>query len=158
VKIPIRNLFYLLCYAWDVLDRADELEVGESTAPDLENLAAEVLVSGVDRLLRRGLERDYLEIRMDSNVIRGRIDFQPTIKRLLGRRREAHVVTEDLSPDTLTNRILKASMAALLRFSTLTPGNRERVAGLHHALREVSEMRIAASTFYRVRLHTNNRD
>jgi 5-methylcytosine-specific restriction enzyme subunit McrC len=158
VKIPIRNLFYLLCYAWDVLDRADELEVGNSTAPDLENLTAEVLATGVEHLLRRGLERGYVETRQDSNVIRGRIDFQQTIKRFLDRRREAHVVTEELSPDTLTNQLLRASLGALLRFATLTTENRERIAGLHHALRGVSEIRISGSSFYRVRLHTNNRE
>ena len=101
MKIPIRNLFYLLCYAWDVLDRADELEVGTSDTPDLENLMAEVLASGIEHLLRRGMEQGYVEIREDSKVIRGRVDFQQTVKRFLDRRREAHIVTEELSPDIL---------------------------------------------------------
>jgi 5-methylcytosine-specific restriction enzyme subunit McrC len=158
VKIPIRNLFYLLCYAWDVLDRADELEVGESTAPELENLVAEVLAGGIERLLRRGLEQGYVELREDSKILRGRIDVQQTIKRVLDRRREAHVITEELSPDVLTNQILKASIATLLRFPTLHRTSRERIAGLYHALRGVSEIRVSASSFYRVRLHTNNRE
>jgi 5-methylcytosine-specific restriction enzyme subunit McrC len=158
VKIPIRNLFYLLCYAWDVLDRADELEVGTSDAPDLENLMAEVLASGIEHLLRRGMEQGYVEFREDSKAIRGRVDFQQTVKRFLDRRREAHLVTEELSPDILTNQILRASLAALLRFSTLTTENRERIAGLYHGLRGVSEIKIYGSSFYRIRLHTNNRE
>src|SRR5256885_366192 len=28
-KIPIRNLYYLLCYAWDVLDERDDTLVSE---------------------------------------------------------------------------------------------------------------------------------
>jgi 5-methylcytosine-specific restriction enzyme subunit McrC len=104
------------------------------------------------------LERGYVETREDSKVIRGRIDFQQTVKRFLDRRREAHVVTEDLSPDVLTNQILRASLAVLLRFPALSTESRDRIAGLHHALRGVSEIRISGSSFYRVRLHTNNRE
>jgi 5-methylcytosine-specific restriction enzyme subunit McrC len=120
VKIPIRNLFYLLCYAWDVLDRADDIQVGPLAGPDLENLFAVVLATGVEQQLRRGLERNYLEFREDSKCIRGRVDFQETVKRALFRRKEAHVVGEELSADTLSNRIIKSTIRTLLSFSTLS--------------------------------------
>ena len=57
VRIPIKNLFYLLCYAWDVLEQGDATEVGTVEAPDLENLMASVLATRLERLMRRGLER-----------------------------------------------------------------------------------------------------
>jgi 5-methylcytosine-specific restriction enzyme subunit McrC len=66
VTIPIKNLFYLLCYAWDVLEEGEAAEVGTVEAPDLENLMAFVLIGRLERLLRRGLERDYQEHREDS--------------------------------------------------------------------------------------------
>lgn len=158
MKIPIKNLFYLLCYAWNVLEAAEEVEVGETTAPDLENLMAEVLASNVRRLLRRGLERDYLEVREDSKYIRGRVDFQQTVKRVLFRRREAHLASDELLTDTPANRIVKATLGSLLRFKTLTPENREGLAGLYHGLSTISDCRISDGSFYRVRLHGNNRE
>ena len=91
MKIPIKNLFYLLCYAWDVLEPGEMTEVGTVETPDLENLMAFVLTGRLERLLRRGLERDYQEEREDSTCIRGRIDFQETTKRMLRRREAAHV-------------------------------------------------------------------
>jgi 5-methylcytosine-specific restriction enzyme subunit McrC len=157
VKIPISNLFYLLCYAWDILDSAEEVEVGDTDAPDLENLAARVLGDGLERLLRFGLERDYVELREDSNTIRGRIDFQRTIKTLMHMRQKAHVSREDLFPDIPSNQILKASIANLLKFKTLDKQNRERIAGLYLALRGVAEIRLSSSAFGRLRMHRNNR-
>jgi 5-methylcytosine-specific restriction enzyme subunit McrC len=158
VKIPIKNLFYLLCYAWDVLEEGGVTEVGTVEAPDLENLMASVLTSHLKHLLRRGLERDYQEKREDATCIRGRIDFQETIKRLLRRRGAAHVIFEELSPDTLANRILKETLRTLLRFETLSSLNREELAGLYRGLRDVSDTRVSAASFYRVRMHRNNQD
>jgi 5-methylcytosine-specific restriction enzyme subunit McrC len=158
VKIPIKNLFYLLCYAWDVLDPGEVAEVGSLEAPDLENLMASVIARPAERLIRRGLERDYQENREDSTCIRGRVDFQETTKRLLRRRAAAHVVFDELSPDTLANQILKASINVLLRFEILDSKNRDELAGLYRSLREVSDARISGSSFYRVRLHRNNQD
>jgi 5-methylcytosine-specific restriction enzyme subunit McrC len=158
VKIPIKNLFYLLCYAWDVLEEGEVTEVGTVEAPDLENLMASVVTRHLERLLRRGLDRDYEEKREDSICIRGRIDFQETTKRFLRRRGATHVVFDELSPDTLANRILKETLRSLLRFETLSTLNREELAGLYRGLREVSDIRISTGSFYRVRLHRNNQD
>jgi len=158
VKIPIKNLYYLLCYAWDVLDEGGLAEVGTVQAPDLENLMASVLTHRLERLLRRGLERDYQEKHEDSTCIRGRVDFQETTKRMLRRRQAAHVIFDELSPDTLPNKILKATIKVLLRFDTLSATNREELAGLYRGLRDISDTRVSASSFYRIRLHRNNQD
>jgi 5-methylcytosine-specific restriction enzyme subunit McrC len=127
-------------------------------APDLENLMASVIAKPLERLLRRGLERDYQEKREDATCIRGRIEFQETAKRMLRRRGAAHVVFDELSPDTLANRILKAAINTLLRFETLASSNREELAGLYRGLRDVSDTRASSDSFYRVRLHRNNQD
>ena len=55
--IPIQNIYYLLCYAWDLLEEADELAVGIEDLPRVEDLLARLLINGTRRLLRRGLIR-----------------------------------------------------------------------------------------------------
>lgn len=158
MTIPIKNLFYLLCYAWDALEPDDIAEVGTTNAPDLENLIASVLIHRLERLLKRGLERDYQEFQEDSGCIRGRIDFQDTIKRALHRRKMAHIVFDELSPDTTANRILKGTIGTLLQFETLSPSNRDELAGLYRGMREVSDVKVTPGMFYRVRFHRNNND
>jgi 5-methylcytosine-specific restriction enzyme subunit McrC len=119
---------------------------------------ASVLIAPLERLIRRGLERDYQEHREDSTCIRGRIDFQETTKRMLRRRGAAHVIFDELSPNTLANKILKATITTLLGFETLSRQHREELAGLYRSLRDVSDTRISSGSFYRVRLHRNNQD
>ena len=52
--IPIRNLYYLFCYAWAHFPPADMVETGVDDCPDLQDLFAHLLVGGsTNRLLRR---------------------------------------------------------------------------------------------------------
>jgi 5-methylcytosine-specific restriction enzyme subunit McrC len=158
VRVPIRNIFYLLTYAWDVLESDDISEVGVAEGSALEDLLASVLANRTERLLRRGLEQNYRERREDSGSIRGRVDFQEMAKRVLQRKGLAHIVCDELSPDTAPNRILKATIGTMLHFKSLEDVNRDKLALLYRGLREVSDTRISETSFCRVRLHRNNQE
>lgn len=41
-KIPIENLYYLLCYAWGVSDQLDKVKVDGEKCHSLENLLSMV--------------------------------------------------------------------------------------------------------------------
>lgn len=56
-KIPIENLYYLLCYTWGVSDQLDWVKVDGEKCHSLENLLSTVLLNACDRLLRQGLLR-----------------------------------------------------------------------------------------------------
>jgi 5-methylcytosine-specific restriction enzyme subunit McrC len=71
--IPIENLYYLFCYAWDRFPEGKTIEVGKTSSPQIWDLFASVLERGVTRLIRRGLDRNYFEIRDDMAGVRGRI-------------------------------------------------------------------------------------
>ncbi len=71
MKIPIQNLYYLLCFAWRYAP--DELALNVDSIPassDVLELCAYVLAKGTDHLLRRGLACAL------SPVSRGGADFQ----------------------------------------------------------------------------------
>ena len=72
--VPIGNLYYLLCYAWNRLDEKDFVEVEALPRQDLPNLLARILINGVKRLLRQGVDRIYIAHTQDSqNFRRGRL-------------------------------------------------------------------------------------
>lgn len=78
--IAIRNVYYLLLYAWDRLDEGRMATIDAEPDTDLVDLLASVLVRGVDDLLRRGLDRGYLLDADDISGIRGKFDVSATIK------------------------------------------------------------------------------
>jgi len=61
MDIPILNIYYLLSYAWDKLDEAEPKEVSQVDNHNVINLFARVLSNRTAYLLRRGLDRGYIE-------------------------------------------------------------------------------------------------
>ena len=55
--IAVKNLYYLLLYAWNTFDEGRMAAVDAEPDTDLLNLMAAVLTRGVDHLLRRGPDR-----------------------------------------------------------------------------------------------------
>ena len=114
-RIPILNVYYLLCYAWRHVQERDTKRLaslaGLSTVQDLLGKA---LASGVNHLVRRGIDRGYVERREDLAGIRGKLAVSETAKRALRSRARAACDFEELSVDILPNRILRTSLHGLL--------------------------------------------
>src|SRR5215471_17606289 len=95
MSIPIANLYYLIAYASDVLPMRGYTLVGAQPTAEVHDLFARLLIDETNTLLRRGIDQGYIETSVDSNVIRGRIDFEQSVKRsLLPRRVLAMEVAE----------------------------------------------------------------
>lgn len=60
MAIPLENVYYLLCYAWNRLDARDRVDVSAVPGNRIENLLAKVLIEGTAHLLRSGLDRSYV--------------------------------------------------------------------------------------------------
>ncbi len=69
--IPIANLYYLLCYAWNTLDEKDLIDVTGIESTELVDLFARVLIGGANRLIKDGLDRGYQQFSADIPSIRG---------------------------------------------------------------------------------------
>ena len=73
MTIPVRNIYYLLLYAWGHFKSGGVRDVGADESPDLPNLLGKVLNEGTHRLLRRGLDRGYIEVTEETRSPRGKL-------------------------------------------------------------------------------------
>lgn len=156
-EIPIRNLYYLLCYAWGRLEEGELVDIDQLPSTELVDLFALVLASGMERLLRRGIEQGYREVEEELAGVRGRVQVLPSARRLLLQHGRALCAFEDLSVDTPANRIVKATIRALLAAPMLDRGLRLRLRNVIRELRDVRDLELHAAVFRRVQLHSNNR-
>lgn len=158
MEIPITNIYYLLCYAWDALEEKETLaDVDALDSTDLIDLFARVLTNGTRRLLRRGLDRGYVPREDVIAGVRGKLLTTPTLRRDLLRFGRSACVWDELEYDTLPNRILKTT---LLRLRGATELNRTTAADVRDILRWLEPVRplaLRAEHFRRVQLHRNNR-
>lgn len=156
-RIPIRNLYYLLCYSWDQLPQGELVDVSRITGTELADLFAHVLCDGVAHLARRGLEQGYERREAELKGVRGRIDLLQSARRFLPAHGLALCRFDEISANTLANQIIKATLLQLKRTRGLDRDLQKRVAALHRGLQGVAEIRLTSHAFRRVHLHANNR-
>lgn len=156
MPIPIRNIYYLFCYAWGHFREGQQIDVAGIESPELQDLLAHTLISGTNHLLRRGLDRGYIEVGEDTGHPRGRIDFGETVKRVLLQHARVHCLVDELSHDVLQNQILKATIGRLRRVEGLDPELQQQLSVLFQKLGEVSDIRLTRQTFRRIQCNSNN--
>jgi 5-methylcytosine-specific restriction enzyme subunit McrC len=154
--IPIENIYYLFCYAWNRFEEARAIPIGGAPSPDLPNLLARVLLNGTRALMRRGLDRGYQPLEEEIATVRGQINLGDTLRLRARSLKRLHCEFDELSHDLHHNRVLKAS---LKRLSSAPSINRTLAYDLQMLARrmpDVSDIRLERAAFARVQLHRNN--
>ena len=157
MTIPIQNLYFLLVYAWDVLDEAGAIDVGASSVRVPEDLFAKILRNGIRHLLGRGLDRAYTSETSDIPGIRGKLEISATLKRKGKCDGRAVCTFDELTHDVLHNQLLKATLVRLLKTKDINDDLRRDLDDL---LRRFDGVRIIAlrnEAFRQVQLHSNSR-
>lgn len=155
-KIPIANLFYLYCYAWERFDTGKALAIGAETSPDLPNLLARVLLNGMHAIFSRGLDRTYQPIAEELATVRGHIELGASLRLQARNARRLQCTYDELSHDVLQNQILKATLKRLYALPNLEPRLASEVKRMLCRLPDISDIRLTKGSFARVQLHRNN--
>jgi 5-methylcytosine-specific restriction enzyme subunit McrC len=153
--IPITNLYYLLCYAWNHFSEGAIVSVRGVQNSSVENLLATVLIKGTHHLMRRGVDRGYIPRREDTARLRGRIIFAETLERNLAGRAMAHCEFDELEYDVLHNQILKTTLCNLSKTDQLDNGLQHELLELVRRFPEVSVIRLNQLTFRKLQLSRN---
>ena len=154
--IPIKNLFFILCYAWGRLDEGELVSASVDEVNTPQDLLARILINGSNRVLKDGLDRGYLEFAEESSSLRGKIDFSSSISRLLFEQAKAATFVDELSHNILHNQILKTTLLSLSNSELVDSKLRSELARLVWKFNDVDLIRLTASVFKRVQIHQNN--
>ncbi len=154
--IPIQNLYYLFLYAWNRFPEGQSAAVDATDSPEMADLFAKVLINGTRKLLRKGLDRDYIPLSEDTSTLRGRIVFSETIKRNLIRRGQAHCSFDELQHNVLHNQILKTTLWRLASSENLDSQHRHDLRVLCRQLEDVDIIPLRKGDFRRLQLNRNN--
>ena len=157
-RIPIANIYYLLCYALSHVDERDVVRLEELKGlARVHDLLGKVLAEGTFRLIRRGIDRGYRAVREDLAGIRGKIAVSETVKRAVRARGLVVCDFEELSHDVLHNRILRSTLGSLLRLPDLDSDVYAEVRNAYTKLSGVRVVRLNRRLFRQVQLDRNRR-
>lgn len=149
-RIPIRNIYFLLCYAWDRLEEAEIVGVSPDSYTHVVDLFGSVLARGVSHLLRRGLDRGYVATAAEVAGVRGSLAVSQTIQRNLLIHAKTWCEYDEFTHDVPHNQIIATTVTRLLRVSALAPSVSVDLRRVDLALGDVSRIRLTNSAFQRV--------
>jgi 5-methylcytosine-specific restriction enzyme subunit McrC len=157
VKIPIRNLYYLLAYAWNRPSGARLADASVESCHVPEDLFALLLNNGIRQQIRRGLDRGYSVTSEALSGVRGRIDVARSVKTASLLKAQLWCDFDELSHDVLHNQILKATLRALLMCPDIARSLHDDSADVLRYFGHVSDISLNERAFRQVQLHSNNR-
>lgn len=113
--IPIKNVYYMLAYAFKCLNNSGYKSVETEEFDNVAELCAAILYRGVSSQLKQGLGREYILQTETTSALKGKIDFSASIKENTMIKKQMVCNYDELSVNSYMNRILKTTMLYLLR-------------------------------------------
>lgn len=135
--IPIRNLWYMLLYAWQETPRSPYWQMtGVEESPSLDALLAYCLSTLLQQRLRIGLGCSYMPEQQTLRGVRGRIQLTHSLKQRSFERGQVVCQFEQYSVNAPKNQIIRSTLFYLAQRGELGP-DRKRAEGLRHTLRRL---------------------
>ena len=113
--IPIQNVYYMLSYAFQVLNEHGYKNIATEQFHNTAELMAAILEKGIALQLKRGLGKEYIPQTEALSSLRGKIDIAESIKTQSMLRKQLICTYEELSVNSAMNRIIKSTVELLLR-------------------------------------------
>lgn len=155
--IPIKNLYYLLCYAWGLAEQRDKIKVDAESCSTYPDLFAKLLVAGCSILFKRGLHHEYIAKEETILGIKGKWNVSESIESNAYRMGRMDCTFDEYSDDILINQIIYASLRRLLGFKALNQDIKKEVLKVYHRFPQISELDLSADVFQSVVITRDNR-
>lgn len=150
-EIPIRNLYYMLCYAWEYFKEGQIPSFdGEPTA-ELVDLFAMVLIKNVREMQRRGFYQVYAERTDEGRSLRGKLDVGSTVSRMLLQQAKVACSHTELTIDHDLNRVIKATLVGLLSTDEIDPSFIGQLRDIAIKMSEVTDVALDRRLFAKIR-------
>ncbi len=113
--IPIKNLYYMLSYAFHLLNEQGYKNLATEDFKNAGDLCAAILIRGISYQLKRGLGREYISETDTISAIRGKIEITESIKNQSMIRSQMACTYDEFSVDSPLNKIIKSTIMLLLK-------------------------------------------
>ena len=113
--IPVQNIYYMLAYAFQVLNENGYKDIATEQFDNVGELCAAILAKGISVQLKRGLGKEYVSQTEPMSSLRGKIDIAESIKTQSMLRKQLVCTYDDFTVNSYMNRILKSTMELLIR-------------------------------------------
>lgn len=149
-KIPVRNWWHMLLYAWNLAEFKDRHNdvIKEEAPDDLHALLTLILTEITNKQIRRGLRGEYVDRSELLKTVRGRIDFTGTLRELALYRGQLRCEYDEYSLNVPRNQIIISTLYQSLsrgfdQNHDLAINLQRRVERLIHMMIDIERVRLS---------------
>ncbi|OZM56329.1 restriction endonuclease [Lottiidibacillus patelloidae] len=155
-RVPIKNIYYMLAYAWDHPHEKNFITVYEDDEKDLINLLSKVLLMKIKALIKKGFYKKYIEYQEESGIIRGKILFKESIQTFSHKRAKMFIQQENMTYDILHNQLIKSTFYFLTKHKELEKKYQDEIKSVLSYFHGISLIKVNIRMFKEINLHRNN--
>ena len=156
--ILIRNIYYMLAYAFQELRQNNYAEITGEKFDDIYDLFAEILARGISYQLKQGLYREYVSRNESMQTVRGKIDINGTIALKIRHSQEIACNYDELSENNVYNQILVTTASILIKHSDVKKEKKSQLKKLMLFFQNVQPIDIHSIRWNTLRFDRNNRN
>lgn len=123
--ICIKNIYYMLSYAFQVLNEQGYKQIQTEEFENTVELCAVILIKGVTSQIKRGLGKEYILQTESLSTVRGKIDISSSIKNQTIIKKQLVCSYDEFSVNSYMNRIIRTTMELLVRSDISKPRKKE---------------------------------
>lgn len=155
--ILIKNIFYMLSYAFQELRKNNYEEIAGEEFEELYDLFAEILARGVSSQLKQGLHRTYIPREDDLTTLRGKLNMPSTIRYFSRGVKRLSCEFDEYSENNVFNQILKTTMLLLVGNDSVKPERKKALRKLLPFFANVAEIDLRSIKWNTFRFDRNSK-
>lgn len=154
--IKVQNIYYMLAYAFQVLNEDSYSNVAAEEFDHASDLLAAILSKGISNQIRRGLGREYLSRRDELSSPGGKIDISASVKQRSLLKKKLVCEFDVFSENAYINQILKTTAMLIIRSSDVGVERKKELKKLMLYFANVDEYEPRRITWSGIKYHRNN--
>ena len=144
----------MLSYAFKVLNEREYKKIEAESFENTAELLSEILILGVQKQIKQGLVKDYIDITEDISSPKGKINITKSINDLSFIKGKLNCTYDEFSLNCYLNQILKSTMNLLVR-SDISRKRKKKLKNLLMYFRDVYLIDVK-SINWKIRFDRNN--
>lgn len=156
-KIPIQNIYYMLCYAWNRALSKNVTNLNGIKCENLYDLLGLALYDSVSRLIKKGIYKEYIIVNKEISSLKGKINFGESLKNNSFRNGRAYCEFDEFSDNIIYNQIIKATIHNLLKSKTVCKDIKDRLIKIYRHFGHIHLIKINKKYIDKAIVKKNNR-
>ena len=153
---PVKNIYYMLSYAFYSLNFKEYKKVASEEFDNIYELFSELLIIALNKQIKQGLYRDYIEVDETTSSIRGKINITESINELSFINKKLNCTYDEFSVNSYLNKIIKTTLTILLK-APISKEKRRPIKNILLYFRDVDTLD-TNSINWQIRYDRNNQD